>query len=241
MGRAAPDTPGLRRLFGRKRSHRLRPARAEALARRTGDLGFASTAGPIDPLALFRARGLGAAGIVLEIGFGAGEHLIAEAARCAELGFLGIEPFRDGFARAVAEVDRLGLENVLLEDADARDILERLTDAALDRVEILYPDPWPKRRHHKRRIVSPATLKELARVLKDGGELRFASDIAGYTDWTLEHVLANGGFEWPAGRAADWREPWPHWPGTRYEAKALAAGRRPAYLRFVRRARQEKG
>lgn len=172
--------------------------------------------------------------IVLEIGFGGGEHLVAEAMREPDAGFVGVEPFLNGMAKAVAAIEENALRNVRLFDADASLLLDWLPADSLDEVDLLYPDPWPKKRHWKRRFVSKENLARLARVLKPGGVFRFASDIASYVEWTLMQVGADPRFVWTAERAADWIAPFPHWPGTRYEAKALREGRVPTYLEFAR-------
>ena len=171
----------------------------------------------------------------LEIGFGGGEHLIAEAAQATEIGFIGVEPFVNGMAKAVTTIVDTGLGNVRLHAGDATPLLDWLPAASLDRVDLLYPDPWPKKRHWKRRFVSRENLARLARVLRPGGVLRFASDIPDYVTWTLVRVAANDAYVWTAERAADFDQPFPDWPGTRYEAKAIAAGRKPTYLSFRRR------
>ena len=171
--------------------------------------------------------------IWLEIGFGGGEHLAGQAARDPGLLILGVEPFLNGVASALRHVDEGGLENVRLHQGDAREVVARLPDACLDRVFILFPDPWPKSRHHKRRLIQPGFLAELARVLKPGGRLRFATDWAAYADWTLERVLASGLFGWPAERADDWRRPPADHLTTRYEEKRLGDCA-PVWLDFVR-------
>ncbi|HVZ15130.1 MAG TPA: tRNA (guanosine(46)-N7)-methyltransferase TrmB [Bauldia sp.] len=173
--------------------------------------------------------------INLEIGFGGGEHLVAEAARLPGEGFLGVEPFLNGMAKAVAAVADRAIDNLRLFGGEASVLLDRLPPESLDRVELLYPDPWPKKRHWKRRFVSPQNLDRIARVLKQGGVFRFASDIPSYVEWTLLHVGRDDRYVWTAMRAVDWLQPFAHWPGTRYEAKALAAGRAPTYLEFRRR------
>ena len=173
--------------------------------------------------------------VELEVGFGGGEHLLARAAACPEVGFIGCEPFVNGVAKAVAGIEEGGLSTIRLHHGDARDVLERLDDASLEAVHVLYPDPWPKARHHKRRFIGPDTLAVLARVVRPGGLLRVASDIPGYIRWTLIEVARDGRFAWTAERPADWRLPPPGWPGTRYEAKAIRAGRIPCYLDFRRR------
>ena len=172
--------------------------------------------------------------IRLEIGFGGGEHLVSAAAREPTTGFIGVEPFLAGMAKAVSAIVDGGITNVRLFGGDAALLLDWLPPASIDEVDLLYPDPWPKKRHWKRRFVSDDNLARLARVLKPAGHFRFASDIQGYVEWTLAHVGADERFVWEAERAADWLRPFPGWPGTRYEAKALRAGRVPTYLFFRR-------
>lgn len=169
----------------------------------------------------------------LEIGFGGGEHMAAQAARHPGVTVLGAEPFHNGVASAIRHVDEQGLANVRIHDGDVRDLIARLPDASVSRVFILFPDPWPKARHHKRRLVQGDTIAELARILKPGGTLRFASDWADYVDWALERVLANGTFQWTAERADDWRKPPPDHVTTRYEEKHLGDCA-PVFLDFVR-------
>ncbi len=190
--------------------------------------------GTIDPAALFPG---GTREIRLEIGFGGGEHLAWQAERNPDVGFLGCEPFVNGVAKLVAEIADRDLANIRVLADDARFLLEKLAPASLARVVILYPDPWPKKRHRKRRFVNAETLALIARALADGGELRFASDIPDYVAWTLAHIRRHnleGGslLEWLAEAPADWRQRPEDQPRTRYEAKALREGRTPAYLRF---------
>jgi tRNA (guanine-N7-)-methyltransferase len=218
--------------FGRRKGHRLRPQQAglfETLLPRLA-LDLAATA-PADLATLF-AHPVEA--VRLEIGFGGGEHMIAEAGRNPRTGFIGVEPFVNGMAKALAAIAEHRLDNIRLHFDDALFLLEWLPDRSLARVDLIYPDPWPKRRHWKRRFVQDATLAELARILKPGGEFRFVTDIADYAAWTLTHVLRAPEFEWTAERADDWRLPWPGFDGTRYEAKAKRAGRLPCYLIFRR-------
>lgn len=175
----------------------------------------------------------------LEVGFGGGEHLAHQAAAHPRVGILGCEPFINGVAKLVAEIAERDLANIRVLADDARFLLERLTPASLSRVFVLYPDPWPKKRHHKRRFINEETLALLASALRPGGVLRFASDIPDYIAWTLAHVSRfnrdNGEtFHWTAEKPADWRSPYEGWPGTRYEAKAIRAGRVPVYLAFER-------
>jgi len=172
--------------------------------------------------------------IWLEVGFGGGEHLIAQALAHRDIGFIGAEPFVNGVAKALASIEKEGLDNVRLRAGDAGALIEALPDRAISRLFILYPDPWPKRRHKKRRFVSAASVRQFSRILRPGGEVRFATDIDDYAGWTLRRFLDNPDFAWPAQRADDWRLPWPDWRETRYEAKAKREGRRPVYSTFVR-------
>ena len=170
----------------------------------------------------------------LEIGFGGGEHLAAQARAHRDVNFVGCEPFVNGMAKLLAVTEHERLDNIRVWDDDVTDLLPALPDASFDRVYILYPDPWPKRRQRKRRLVSDETLDMLARVMKPGAELRFASDIDDYIGWVLARALRSPHFRWTATRADDWRRPYEGWPGTRYEAKAIREGRVPSYLTFRR-------
>jgi tRNA (guanine-N7-)-methyltransferase len=211
----------------------LRPGqrrlKEELLPRLTVALPLAAR---LDPRSLFPIP-VGA--VWLEIGFGAGEHLAAQAERHPDIGFIGSEVFEDGIVRLLGEVKRRGLGNVRLFTEDARLLLAALPPASISRVFVLFPDPWPKRRHHKRRLIAPATLDLLASAMEDRGELRLATDDRGYLAWMLDHLTTHPDFHWLARRPADWRERPPDWPATRYEQKARAAGRSPAFLRFCRR------
>ena len=173
--------------------------------------------------------------IRLEIGFGGGEHLVHRAGERPDAGFIGVEPFLNGMAKALMAIADREIGNVRLSDQDAVKVLDWLPERSLDRVLLLYPDPWPKKRHWKRRFVGRDNLDRIARVLKPGGGFWFASDIETYVDWTLFHTRRHPAFRWTAGRPADWREPWAGWPGTRYEAKAIREGRTGVYLGFERR------
>jgi tRNA (guanine-N7-)-methyltransferase len=190
--------------------------------------------GRLDPAALFASP---PEAVALEIGFGAGEHLVWQAAAAPRQGFIGCEVFENGVVKLLADIKRQGVGNIRLFIDDARLLLAALPEAVLARVFILFPDPWPKLRHHKRRIVAPATLDLLAAALIDGGELRLATDDPGYLRWMLEHTTRHRAFTWLARRPGDWRERPADWPATRYEGKARAAGRRPVFLRFRRRPR----
>jgi tRNA (guanine-N7-)-methyltransferase len=170
----------------------------------------------------------------LEIGFGGGEHLAAGARAHPDVNVIGCEPFLNGMAKMLAVIDHEGLRNVRLWDDDVTHLLPDLPEAAFDRVSILYPDPWPKRRQRKRRLISDETLAMLARIMRPGAELRFATDIDDYAGWGIARILRSADFRWDARRPDEWRRPWAGWPGTRYEAKALREGRVPSYLTFVR-------
>lgn len=173
--------------------------------------------------------------IWLEIGFGGGEHLASQAANHPSTGFIGCEPFINGMAKLLGRVEDDALNNIRVHDTDALTLLPLLPENSIGRAFILYPDPWPKRRHRKRRIVSDESLSMLARIMKPGAVLRFASDIDDYVAWTLARILRSPDFVWQAEAADDWRLPWPDWPGTRYEAKALREGRPPSYITAIRK------
>jgi tRNA (guanine-N7-)-methyltransferase len=214
-----------RAFFGRRKGKRLRGEQERRLADLLPDLRVTLPPDdrPLDPRTIW-----------LEIGFGGGEHLAAQAAAHPAIGIIGAEPFVNGVVKLLAAIEARSLTNVRIRDEDVTALLARLPDACLERVYLLYPDPWPKRRQRKRRFVSDASLAEIARVLKDGGLFRFASDIDDYAGWTLARALRCPNLRWTARTAQDWTQPFPGWPGTRYEAKALAAGRRPTYLEFAR-------
>jgi tRNA (guanine-N7-)-methyltransferase len=231
---AAPTEPlpGGRRLYGRRRGRPLRQGRQALSESLLPRLSVALPEGaPLDPNALFAAP---PAAVWLEIGFGGGEHLAEQAERHPEIGFLGSEVFENGIARLVGEIASRGLDNIRIFADDARLLLDRLPPASLARVFILFPDPWPKRRHHKRRLVAPEALDRLAVIMQPGAELRLATDDRDYLAWMLEHLTAHPEFTWLVRRPADWRERPPDWPPTRYEEKARAAGRSPSFLRFTR-------
>ena len=186
--------------------------------------------GPIDLKILFPE----ARQFAFEVGFGGGEHLAEQARRHPDTGFIGCEPFENGVAKLLTQMQASRLTNVRVVPDDARDILIRLPDQSLSTVFVLFPDPWPKLRHHKRRFIQKRTLDQIARLLKPGGELRVATDHSDYGLWALMHLMRDNRFEWSARRAADWRVRPPDWVETRYEQKALKAGRSCIYLRFFR-------
>jgi tRNA (guanine-N7-)-methyltransferase len=227
---AAPDAARRRALYGRSKGKTLRSYHARLISDLLPSLELAGAA-LVEPAALFS---FAPKRIELEIGFGGGEHLAERAREAPRTGFLGCEPFVNGVAKLLAAIDGEGLSNIRIRAGDAVALVESLPASAIDRIFVLYPDPWPKRRQQKRRLISPETVAEFARVLKPGGELRFATDIDDYAGWTLRRFLASPAFSWEARRADDWRQPWDGWRSTRYEAKARAEGRPSAYLTFRR-------
>jgi tRNA (guanine-N7-)-methyltransferase len=170
----------------------------------------------------------------LEIGFGGGEHLVAEATSHPDVGFIGCEPYINGMAKILSQIEARGLANIRLFAGDALELISSAPPSSLSRIDLIHPDPWPKRRHWKRRFVQDATIVEMARALKEDGEFRFVTDIDEYCAWTLAHVLRSSDFEWTAERADDWRKPWPGYTMTRYGQKATREGRQATYLRFRR-------
>lgn len=221
------------RLYGRQQDKPLKPRQARLMA---GVLPSVSLplepSGALDPAVLFPGK----KEVWLEVGFGGGEHLSWQAERRPDVGFIGAEPFNNGVAKLLTQIEDRKLDNVRVHHGDARPMLETLPAASLSRMFLLHPDPWPKKRHHKRRMVSPWFFKTAARLLRPGGELRIASDIDDYIRWTLMHYQNARHFVWTAQTADDWRRRPDDWPQTRYEAKALREGRTATYLRFHRAA-----
>ncbi len=221
-----------RAFFGRRKGKQLREGQSGVIETLLPKLRLPE--GPIlDPAALFPHP---VTAVRLEIGFGGGEHLLMRMRESPQIGFIGVEPFVNGMAKFLSVVEREGLTNIRVWDSDAALMLPRLPEGSLDAVDLLYPDPWPKRRQRKRRFVSERTLGLLARALRPGGRFRFASDIDDYVGWTLARLLRSPDFDWTDERAEEWRQPYPGWIRTRYEAKAVAAGRVPSYLTALRRA-----
>ena len=218
--------------FGRRKGKALRSQQAEALKAGLSSLKIDLDEPAPEDLAQLFSSPVGR--IRLEIGFGGGEHLLHRAGEVSSTGFIGVEPFVNSMAKLLSRVGELGLSNVRVYDEDATQVLDWLPAASVDQIDLLYPDPWPKKKHWKRRFVSRVNLDRFHRVLKPGGLFCFASDIDTYVNWTLLKCRDHGGFEWTAKNAADWLTPFAGWPGTRYEAKAKREGRSSAYLTFKR-------
>jgi tRNA (guanine-N7-)-methyltransferase len=238
--RSGPAPAQERRLYGRRRGRKLRPGRQRLLEDLLPRLRVPVPAdgSSLDPRTLFKRE---PAEVWLEVGFGGGEHLAAQAAAHPNVGFIGAEPFVNGVAGLLARVARDGLDNVRVLDGDARPLVAALAEASIGRVFVLFSDPWPKPRHHRRRFIGPATLDDLARAMRDGAELRFASDHMGYVRWTLEHATRHPCFRWTARSRRDWRRRPDDGFATRYEAKAVGRGAACVYLTFARRPRGNDG
>jgi len=231
---AKPDTIDPRRaFFGRRKGHALRPRQTALFETLLPRVEIdTDTDAPTDLRTLFPVE---VDEVRVEIGFGGGEHLLAQAAEHSRAGFIGSDAFVNAVAKVLAAMQERKLVNLRLHFGDAAHLIDWLPASALARVDLLYPDPWPKKRHWKRRFVQDTSLRRIARVLRPDGEFRFATDIPDYAAWTLERVLRSPDFVWMAEKADDWRKPWPGFGGTRYEAKAMREGRVPAYFVFRKR------
>lgn len=226
-----------RNFYGRRKGKGLRPSQEDYLetdlaALSPGPVGWDENPDrtPLDLAQVFPGK----SEYWLEIGFGGGEHLVHQARLNPHAGIIGCEPYINGVAMLLGKVRKANVDNLRIHPGDARDLFDVIPDASIARAFLLYPDPWPKKRHHRRRFVNPEFLEPLAARLKPGAILRVATDIEDYVRQTLEQVLANGSFEWCAETPADWRLPWDDWLSTRYEQKALREGRTPHYLTFRR-------
>jgi tRNA (guanine-N7-)-methyltransferase len=222
-----------RAFFGRRKGHTLRPHQAELMARLLPRLALDLTKPPPDDLqSLFP---LPIDEIRLEVGFGGGEAMIEAALQQPNVGFIGVEPFVNGMAKALAAIEKHKLANIRLHFDDAIDLIGWLPPRSLTRIDLIHPDPWPKRRHWKRRFVQDAMVARLARILRPSGEFRFVTDIADYASWTLQRLIRSPDFEWTAQCADDWRRGWPGFVPTRYHAKAQREQRPSCFLVFRRR------
>lgn len=220
-----PTTPGRPRLYGRAKGKPLRSIQQGLMETLYPKIEIKDQ--PLEGLSSYSKTWL-------EIGFGGAEHLIWQARHNSDTAILGAEPFLNGTAKAVAGVDEHNLSNVRLYQGDGREVMDKLPGSSLDCVFVLFPDPWPKARHNKRRIITPEFLREVHRLLRPGGRFRFASDIIDYVDWTLTRLHADGGFVWPVKQKQEWRVRPSDWPQTRYEAKAIREGRSCHYFEFVK-------
>jgi tRNA (guanine-N7-)-methyltransferase len=219
-----------RAFFGRRKGPALREGQSRGLEERLPLFEISKGDEPFADLKSLFAHPVKT--IWLEIGYGGAEHLL-HAAKCyPDVGFIGCEMFLNGISKAVRGISELALTNVRLSTQDAGELLPRLPDASCEQVDLFYPDPWPKRRHRKRRFISPERLAHIARVITPQGRFRFASDIDDYVAWTLMHIHQQETLQWHATSAKDWQTPWEDWVRTRYEAKALREGRTPTYLTF---------
>lgn len=227
--RAAPEN----QLYGRRKGPRLRAHQADLVEQLLPQLRVdPSDPKTRQPQQLFATC---CDDVWLEIGFGGGEHLAWQARNNPNVCFIGCEPFINGIAKLLSAIEADNLTNVRVLDGDARELLAILDAGCLARVFLLCPDPWPKRRHNKRRFINQSTLAHIHRAMKPGGIFRVASDIPDYIRWTLFELRLHGGFEWCAAAPQDWRVRPDDWPATRYEAKAIREGRTPCYLEFRHR------
>ncbi|WP_156678465.1 tRNA (guanine(46)-N(7))-methyltransferase TrmB [Sphingomonas profundi] len=229
MSDAPHDPSTIRRLYGRRQGHKLRQGQAALVEDLLPALAVPEE-GPLDAARLFG----GERPLELEIGFGAGEHLAAQAAMRPGHGFIGCEPFLNGVVGALGHIERDGLKNVRLHMGDALEVLDRLADASLERVYLLHPDPWPKARHAKRRFMNPGPIARIAAKLRPGGEFRFGTDHPVYCRWAMMVMGARPDFTWTAERPADFLIRPDDWPDSRYAAKARREGREVWYFRYVR-------
>jgi tRNA (guanine-N7-)-methyltransferase len=221
-----------RAFFGRRKGHKLRPRQAHLLETLLPQLAIdLSRPAPTELGTLFAVP---VDDVQLEIGFGGGESMIARAKERPRTGFLGVEPFVNGMSKALAAIEINRLRNISLHFDDAVGLIAWLPDACLTRIDLIHPDPWPKRRHWKRRFVQDEMVSRLARILRPGGEFRFVTDIADYAAWTLLRLLRSPAFQWTAQGADDWRRAWPGFVHTRYHAKAAREQRAPCFLIFRR-------
>jgi len=225
-----------RTLYGRRRGKKLRAGQQSLLDTLLPRLAVALPEAPqkIDLAQVFGGT-LPAEGIWLEVGFGAGEHLIRQAEQNPQVGIIGCEPYLNGVAKCLAHIERTDVSNIRLFADDARLLMAALPAQSLARVFVLFPDPWPKTRHHKRRFVQRAMLDRLAELMLPGAELRLATDDPSYLPWMVEHACLHPDFEWLAERPVDWRRRPADWPATRYERKEIAG--RPIFLRLRRQKR----
>ncbi|MCR9085386.1 MAG: tRNA (guanine(46)-N(7))-methyltransferase TrmB [Rhodobacteraceae bacterium] len=235
MTKTSPSGAPWRNFYGRRRGKGLRDSQKGYLASDLAELALRNVSwaenpdrAPLDLTADFSDRP-----VWLEIGFGGGEHMVHQALANPQVAMIGCEPYINGVAMLLGKIRKSGARNIAIHPGDARDLFDVLPVGAIEKAFLLYPDPWPKKRHHRRRFVTPEHLTPLARTLAPGAELRIATDTPDYVRQALEQVPRHG-FDWLAERPRDWRQPWDDWLSTRYEQKALREGRTPHYLTFRR-------
>ena len=235
MTKDHPSGAPWRNFYGRIKGKTLRASQEAALENDLAALspGAVSWDENPDRTPLDLAARFGGKDVWLEVGFGGGEHVVHQAAQNPGVGIIGCEPYINGVAMLLSKIKKANVPNLSIHPGDVRDLFDVLPDASISKAFLLYPDPWPKKRHHRRRFVTPEYLAPLARVLKPGSIFRIATDIPDYVRQALEEVPGQG-FEWLAETAEDWRQPWSDWLSTRYEQKALREGRTPHYLTFRR-------
>jgi len=234
--RRAPTGAPWRNFYGRRRHKHIRDSQSRYLEEDLEELslpGVSWTENPDRTELDLKAR-FGDRDVWLEVGFGGGEHMVHQAGLNPEVGIIGCEPYINGVAMLLGKVRQAGVSNLAVHPGDVRDLFDVLPEASISRAFLLYPDPWPKKRHHRRRFVTPEHLDPLARALKPGAIFRVATDIPDYVRQTLEQLMNRDDFEWLAEGPEDWRTAWPDWYSTRYEQKALREGRTPHYLTFRR-------
>ncbi|MBT3991202.1 MAG: tRNA (guanosine(46)-N7)-methyltransferase TrmB [Rhodospirillaceae bacterium] len=227
-----PEKP---QFYGRRKGHPLRPHRQQLMNELLPKLVISpDSSEPLDPLTLFEDK----SDIWLEIGFGAGEHLAAQAAANPAIGFIGCEPYINGVATLLSVIEREELSNIRLYSDDARMLLDQITPASISKVFVLFSDPWPKTRHHRRRFINPENLDALARIMKEGAEFRFATDDMSFLRWSLNEFYHHPDFNWLAEGPDNWRLRYADAAPTRYETKALKQGKKCVYLTFQRQVRK---
>ncbi len=221
--------------FGRRTGHKLRANHQALVDNLLPELRLDPTedGSLIDPTEVFKKP---VKEVWFEVGFGGGEHAAAQVENNPDIGLIACEPFINGVASLLSHVDEKNLQDrIRIYDNDARFLLDCMPEDSLDRLFLLFPDPWRKRRHAKRRFVGEENLQLVAKVLKSGAEFRVGSDHMPYIDWTLEHLSQHPDFEWICEGPQDWRQRPGDWPPTRYEQKALRQGKACVYLRFRRK------
>lgn len=225
------DPLTLNRLYGRSSGHKLRAAQQALIDNLLPQIAVPAE-GEINSQRLFGDE----RPLHFEIGFGSGEHLADRADMLPDHGFIGAEPFLNGVATALTHVRDEHLANVRLHMGDALEVLQRVPDAAVSFLYLLHPDPWPKARHSKRRMVNDGPVDLFAAKLRTGGELRIATDHPVYLEWALTVMRRHERqFEWLAEQPRDFLQPPGGWIETRYGAKSRREGRRPYYLRYRKR------